>query len=135
KLLRVTPKGEITEFTVPGDNVLLLQGITAGADGNLWFTSPTDNTIRRANTKGEFTGEFKIPTKVDKFIKGSCIPRGITTGPDGNVWFAELAGNKIARITPKGEITEFPIPTADSGPYIPVFDKSGKVWFCESTAD
>src|SRR5579871_5485288 len=53
KVLRITPKGEITEFTVPGDKVLLLQGVALGADGNLWFTSPSDNTIRRVTPKGE----------------------------------------------------------------------------------
>jgi virginiamycin B lyase len=132
KVIRITPKGEITEFTVPGEKVLLLQGITTGADGNLWFTSPSDNTIRRISPRGECNGEFKIPTVSTKM--GSSWPRGIVTGPDGNVWFAELYGNKIARITPKGEITEFPVPTPDSGPYIPAFDKSGAVWFCESTA-
>jgi len=136
KIIRVTPDGKITEFVVPGANANLLQGITVGADGNLWFTSPSDNTIRRMSPKGEFNGEFKIPTTVDKSkVGGSSFPRGIATGPDGNVWFAELHGNKIGRITPKGEITEFPVPTPDSGPYAPAFDKAGKVWFCESTAN
>jgi virginiamycin B lyase len=134
KIIRVTPDGKMTELVVPGAN--LLQGITVGSDGNLWFTSPSDNTIRRVSPKGEFNGEFKIPTTVDKSkVGGSSFPRGIATGPDGNVWFAELHGNKIGRITPKGEITEFPVPTPDSGPYAPAFDKAGKVWFCESTAN
>src|SRR6202050_4740096 len=44
-------------------------------------------------------------------------PRGITTGPDGALWFAEFAGNKIGRITTAGAITEYLMPTADSGPY------------------
>jgi len=135
KVIRITPKGEITEFSVPGDNVLLLQSITSGADGNLWFTSPSDNTIRRISVQGEFNGEFKIPTISPKSPKqDTSWPRGIVTGPDGNVWFAELYGNKIARLTPKGEFTEFPLPTEDGRPYIPAFDKTGKVWFCESMA-
>jgi virginiamycin B lyase len=134
KVIRVTPKGEVKEFTVPGDKVLLLQGITVGGDGELWFTSPSDNTIRRMNTKGEFTGEFKITT-TSKQKADTSLPRGICAGPDKNVWFAEMYGNKIARITPKGEITEYALPTADSGPYQPVFDKTGKLWVCLSTAN
>jgi virginiamycin B lyase len=130
-IIRITPEGKTDEWVVPGAE--LLQGITVGADGNLWFTSPSDNTIRRISPKGELNGKFTIPTVVNNKLKSS-FPRGIATGPDGNVWFAELYGNKIGRITPKGDITEFPVPTPESGPYAPAFDKNGKVWFCESTA-
>jgi virginiamycin B lyase len=137
KILRVTPKGEITEFQVPGKDVGVLQGIAAGPDGNLWFTSREENAIRRVTPKGEFNGTFVIPSKAVKptqFTAGSW-PRGIAAGPDGNVWFAEMAGNKIGRITPKGEITEFAVPTAESQPYGVAFDKKGNVWFTESGAD
>ncbi len=137
KILRVTPKGEITEFPVPGKEVGVLQGIAAGPDGNLWFTSREENAIRRVSPKGEFNGTFVIPSKAAKqnpATTGSW-PRGITAGPDGNLWFAEMAGNKIGRITPKGEITEFAVPTADAQPYGVAFDKNGKLWFTESAAD
>src|SRR6478736_1892514 len=66
KILRVTPRGEITEFPVPGERVGVLQGIAAGADGNMWFTSREENAIRRVTPKGEFTGTFVIPTKAAK---------------------------------------------------------------------
>ncbi len=136
KVFRVTQAGKITEFVIPDTTALLLQSITVGSDGQLWFTSPTDNTIRRVNTKGEFTGAFKIPTTTGKIReKNTSFPRGLAAGPDGNVWFAEMGGNKIGRITPNGEITEFPLPTPDSGPYVPAFDNSGRVWFAESTAN
>ena len=36
-------------------------------------------------------------------------------GPDLALWFTETDANKIGRITPAGVITEFSIPTADSG--------------------
>jgi virginiamycin B lyase len=142
QVIRIAPDGKMTQFTVPNMKPLgslqpLMQSIAAGADGNLWFTSPGENAIRRVSPKGEFNGEFAIPkvpvTATNKL--GNAFPRGIAAAPDGNVWFAELFGNKIGRISAKGEITEFPIPTADSGPYEPAFDKSGNVWFCESTAD
>src|SRR5476651_1358623 len=38
-ILRITPAGEITEFPVPGTGVGVLQGIAAGADNTIWFTS------------------------------------------------------------------------------------------------
>ena len=59
-------------------------------------------------------------------------PRGITTGPDGNIWFTEESGNKIGRITPGGSVTEFPIPTPDSGPYGITAGPDGNLWFSEA---
>lgn len=133
KILRVTPKGEITEFAIPGQKVGVIQGIAAGADGNIWFTSREENSIRRMSTTGEFNGEFKIPTTSalkDKSIPG-CWPREITRGADDNLWFCEMGGNKIGRITTKGELTEFPLPTGESKPYCIVKGADGNMWFTE----
>jgi virginiamycin B lyase len=77
--------------------------ITAGPDGNLWFTelgtSVGNGKIGRITTGGVIT-EFG----------GSLLnPIGITAGPDGNLWFTEegLSNGKIGRITTAGVITEF----------------------------
>src|SRR5438128_1529458 len=53
--------------------------------------------------------EFPLPTT-------AALPDGIAAGPDGALWFTEFNGNKIGRITTAGVITEFPIPTSNSGP-------------------
>jgi virginiamycin B lyase len=137
KLLRVSPTGTITEFSVPGMGVGVLQGIAAGGDGNLWFTSREENAIRRATPDGQFTGTFSIPSKstmAKSFTPGSW-PRTIIAGPDGNLWFSEMAANKIGRITPQGKITEFEVPTKESQPYGIAFDKAGKAWFTEAAGD
>jgi streptogramin lyase len=44
-------------------------------------------------------------------------PVRTAAGPDGAIWFTELFGNRIGRITTAGAITEFPVPTPDSGLY------------------
>ena len=62
------------------------QGITAGPDGNLWFTEFLGNKIGRITTAGVIT-EFPIPMPFSG-------PHDITTGPDGNMWFTE-SSNKI----------------------------------------
>jgi sugar lactone lactonase YvrE len=88
------PNGTITEFPIPitssspGSNP---SGITAGPDGNLWFTESAVNKIGRISPRGTIT-EFPVPTT------GSG-PDGITAGPNGNLWFTEYDGNKIGRIT------------------------------------
>jgi virginiamycin B lyase len=66
--------------------------ITAGFDGNLWFTEYTGNKIGRITPSGTIT-EFTIPTP-------SSTPLGIVSGPDGAIWFAETATNKIGRLVP-----------------------------------
>jgi streptogramin lyase len=66
--------GTITEFPLPTGSGGPI-GITAGPDGNLWFTAGTD--IGRITTKGRVTG-FPIPPALGG-------PQFITAGPDGNL--------------------------------------------------
>ena len=74
-------------------------GITAGPDGNVWFTEQFGNRIGRITPAGVVT-EFS-----DGLSDGSLYLRDIAAGPDGNLWFTEIAA--IGRITPAGVITEF----------------------------
>lgn len=89
----------ITEFPVPiaGSNPF---AITAGPDGNLWYTELGGNRIGRLTPSGVFT-EFAIPG-ADGF------PTDITAAGDGNLWFVEYGeffGSAIWRITPAGVVT------------------------------
>jgi len=112
---------KIEEYPVPTADSAPA-GITAGPDGNLWFTESAGNKIGMITPSGEIT-EFAIPT-------AASAPAGITAGPDGNLWFTESAGNKIGMITPSGTITEFPIRTEDSQP-IGITSGDRNVWFTE----
>src|SRR5207253_2627598 len=96
------------EFTIPASKGQS-DKITAGPDGNLWFTAGPANEIGRITPSGVIS-EFPIPTP-------RSGPDGIAAGPDGNLWFAEDNGHKIGRITPSGAINEFPIPAPASFPY------------------
>src|SRR5207249_2283249 len=98
-------------------------GITAGPDGNLWFTESAGNQIGRITTAG-VVSEFAVPTANSSLV-------GITVGPDGNLWFSERLGNQIGRITTAGAITEFPVPTANSFPTIITVGPDGNLWFTE----
>src|SRR5262249_57526583 len=75
-----------------------LNFITAGPDGNVWFTQqPNSNTdpgaIGRITPAGVIT-EFSAGLS-----QGSQL-HGITTGPDGNLWFTEANFGVIGRSTP-----------------------------------
>lgn len=105
KIGRISPSGRITEFPLP-TQYSHPSGITAGPDGNIWFTNGDgDGVIERINPNGKIT-EFSLPTT----FKGPT--EGITAGPDGNLWFTNGNGdnNKIGRISPSGTITAFPLP-------------------------
>lgn len=100
---RVTPSGQITEFTtklVPGTIVAM----TTGADGNLWFVkngfggpaigrvdpATGNSTLFNTGLTGAFT-----------------LFGGIAAAGDGNVWFTDYSDGLIGRITPSGVISVF----------------------------
>jgi streptogramin lyase len=97
-------------------------GITAGPDGNIWFTELDASRIGRMSPAGAVV-EFPTPT-------ASSGPREITAGPDGNLWFTELLADKIGRITPTGHVTEFPL-SPGAKPIGIAAGPDGNVWFTE----
>src|SRR6266516_4026608 len=74
--------GKIREFPITTAINSQPVGITAGPDGNLWFTEIASNNIGRISTAGVIT-EFAVPT-------ANSAPALIMAGPDGNLWFTEL---------------------------------------------
>ena len=68
-----------------------LQNITAGPDGNLWFTELAGR-IGRITTTG-------VVTEFSAGITAGSGPYGITAGPDGNIWFTEVNGVNIGRVS------------------------------------
>jgi len=88
--------GTFAEFGLGGDVSGPLD-ITAGPDGNLWFTEYLNNRIGRITPSGALT-EFAVPTP-------EAFPADIALGADGNVWFVETRGNNVGRITPTGAAT------------------------------
>ena len=124
--------GTITEFPVTTSSSQP-EGITAGPDGNLWFTEGLGNKIGRITTSGVFT-EFPLAPPGSP----NSQPLGITAGPDGKLWFTERLGDKIGHITPKqGKITEFPTPTTGSEPAGITAGPANttNVWFTESLSN
>ncbi len=125
-MLALTPAAHaqtVTEFgagITPGAEP---RGITAGSDGNLWFTESSGNRIGRITPSGMVT-EFGG-------LVGSN-PEGITAGPDGNLWFAEFLGNRIGRITTSGTVTEFSAGiSAGAFPNDIAAGPDGRLWFTE----
>ncbi len=88
-----TRTGVVTEYCLPG-NVRIYGAMTAGPDGNLWFTY--FGKIERITPQGVIT-KFAVP------IPPTAVPLpGIARGPDGNLWF--IAGTTLGRISPQGRV-------------------------------
>jgi len=122
----MTTSGTITEFAIPTSLAsAILERISAGPDGALWFTEQAGNNIARITTSGTIT-EYPIPT-------ADAYPTAIAAGPDGALWFTEDAApqdvGKIGRITTSGVIIEYPVPTSGSGPTDITAGPDGAMWF------
>jgi virginiamycin B lyase len=95
---RITPAGSITEFplsTTCGSSSCGPFAITAGPDGNLWFTEAA-NDVGRITPTGSIT-QFRVGGVC--VANEGCEAFGITSGPDGNLWFTEELAGEIGRIT------------------------------------
>ncbi len=131
---RIPIAGTIVEFPIPTARSGPV-GITAGPDGNLWFTEFDGDNIGRVTPDGTIT-EFALPA-----FSGAT---DIAAGADGNVWFTErgsqrapysvLGGNNIGRISPAGMITHFAVPTARSQPAGIAAAPGNGLWFTEAWA-
>ncbi len=100
--------GTINEFTVPTANAGPF-GITAGPDGNVWFTEHGANGGQPPKPIGQIMpnghiNEFAASTEVPMTSKLST-PDSITTGPDGNLWFTDPANDDLGKMTPAGVYT------------------------------
>ena len=104
-LVRVTPAGTATEFTVPTPGARCRPASRPGRTGTCGSPSAVRTRSGASRPRGTIT-EFPLPTP-------RSVPRWITAGPDGNLWFTEYAGNTIGRITPRG--TSHRVPDPDAG--------------------
>jgi streptogramin lyase len=135
----------ITEFPVPSSGVP--SSITAGADGDLWFTESVADSgyavggIGMVDPKTHTIAEFRLPpgpvTDTELF--------DITSGPDGNLWFTGHSGEPGAGFSDFGffigqfkpttrAIAEFPTPGQfpEHEAYSITSGPDGNLWFTES---
>src|SRR4051794_35885215 len=118
---RVSTSGVVREFPVSQGHPT---GITAGPDGNLWFTAPAgDGAIARMTPSGAVTF---IPV----LTKGGS-PASIAAGPDGNLWFTETGSRRIGRMTTQGDVAEFSTGIGGTPRQITA-GPDGNLWFTET---
>ena len=129
--------GEVTEFSTGITPNSVPSQITAGPEGDLWFTERAElvsTNIGRITPAGEVT---QFP------ILAFSEPQGIALGPEGKLWFAEINNpechsecfSKVGRIDPTThEVAEFSAGiTAGSQPWDIAAGPDGNLWFSERT--
>ena len=116
KFGRITPSGQITEFT----GVDAPTSIAAGPDGNLWIASAFTPTISRVTTTGQITS-FSTPH----------TPSIIRPGNRNNLLFTSFTGNTIASITTNGVVSESG-EFVHSAPLGIAAGRNAEVWFLGS---
>jgi streptogramin lyase len=115
----------VTEFSTGLTVANAPAAITAGPDGNLWFTEQgLLPGIGRITPSGDIT---EYPAALLQ------VPGDIVGGTDGGVWFTQSGSSEeIGRIdTATGAVTTFPAPTGAGLAGIDV-DGDGNLWFGEA---
>jgi streptogramin lyase len=116
-LVRAT--GTITEYTPPAGSEPV--GVTAGPDGNIWFTSWAAH-LGKMTVGGAFT-EYALPA--------GSHPLSLTSGAGETLWFTNGFLAKIGKITTAGSITEYSMP-AGAYPYRIVTGPDGNMWVTDA---
>jgi virginiamycin B lyase len=110
---RITPSGQITEFSVPSRPL----DIVAGHDGNLWFT--TEGGIGRISTVGQVSPP--LPTEAGS---GPLV-----AGPDLRLWFADAGSGALGRVTPDGRRSTLQLETSGGRATDLATGVLGTVWY------
>ena len=119
----------VTEFPVTNDQ--LPTDITAGPDGNIWFTEAMGTEIGMFNPTTDVVTQFALPIKA-----AGADSSAIAVGPDGNIWFTDYNANAIGTVNLTTDaVSEFPIPTANAGPWDITLGSDGNLWFTETQAN
>ena len=138
---RITPSGQITEFTAP-DTQSSIYLTVPGPDGDVWFAG---NGTGGSSSLGSITPEGQITTfSVPSF--GGEPDNGIISlaaGSNGDLWFTANAGTAravrasfVGELNPAtGAITEFPTPSTDALPGTLTLGSDGNLWFAEENSN
>ena len=111
-----------TATSFPTDNETI--DITAGPDGNLWFTE-VGTKLGRLRTDGGLA-------ETSAGITPGTTLGQITVGNDGNLWVTEPSTQSVARIPTGGFATEFPVSVGDTRPTgITAGPSVSKVWYTQ----
>lgn len=123
----VTGGGSPTTFcgsATPG-----VTSLTAGPDGNMWFTSPySQQAVGRITPSGKLTTYYVL----SNYEYVNIVD--IVDAPDGNLWFG--AGYALVKLATDGTMTGYVLPTSSeliSYPQSIAVGPDGNLWYLGSS--
>lgn len=128
---RMTTAGVVTTFPLPPASfpplpaaTWELGAISAGPDGNVWFTG--------VNAAQFATGSIAriTPAGVVTSFPTAFRPAGLTVGADGNLWFTG-EDNRVGKITMAGVVTSYPAAAFGGWPKGITSGPGGLLWFAD----
>jgi streptogramin lyase len=131
RLARIAPDGVVTEFATPTADAGPA-AITAGPDGNAWFTESAPGggaAVGRITPAGGIT-EFPVPALP---YLGTTVPADvgpIVAGPGDRLWFTTGLG--VGSVTTTGEVATLALPEPASPAGIAAA-ADGSLWITESS--
>ena len=120
-IANVRPWGAINNYThasIPGGT----DDLTAGPDGNMWFTDTDDNRVGKVTPSGTIT-TYALPASMSG-------PTGIAAGPDGKLWVIGSTNGLLATVTTSGTVTVLPaLPSGHLATGDITVGSDGNYWF------
>jgi streptogramin lyase len=129
-----TPLGSIAEYPLTYPDTPF--DITAGPDGNMWFTNQWRGMIGEIDPSTRQIAQYPIAGGVD--VNSHPLPFGIVAGPDGNLWFTDEGEvRSVGEMNPTThQVTEYPISTSGGNAYpnpdAIAVGPDGNLWFTET---
>ncbi len=121
---KVTTSGTVTEYELKNESEP--RGITAGPDGNVWFTEYGTSKIGKFTISTGKISEYPLPSGSD--------PKEIAAGLEKEeaLWFTERGTGRLGKITTSGKITEYSLPTGSEPEGITAGPGTEKaIWFTD----
>ena len=77
-----------------------------------------------------------IEVVIDEWtVPSGSRPHDPAVAPDGSIWYTGQRANTLGRLNPvTASVTEYALPTANSGPHGLVADTAGNIWYTGNTA-
>jgi streptogramin lyase len=129
----------ISEFTTGLPAQSEPDAITAGPDGNMWFTDYASPLQGHTSAIAEINPSTHTITAFTTGLNPYSVPEGIVTGPDGNLWFTDTGCDNhgtcaIGEINPSTHaISEFSTGLNSlSDPDAIAAGSDGNLWFTDT---
>ena len=128
RLLRLNPATrKMLHVSLPKGSVPF--GMAISADKKVWYAGEVSDTVVSVDPSNGRLTHNNLPTFRSDL-------RGLAADAAGGVWVAGMESNKLVNVDRSGKVSEYSLPTPESGPFAVAVDKKQNlVWLSEILTD